>query len=185
MAVGYKLDASRSRFTVQVFASGMLSAFAHNPTIAIRDFAGTFQLVPESIEKSSFGLTIKADAMEVTDQISEKDRQEIQRIMQQDVMEMQRYPEVKFASTSLTANKVVENWYRIMLTGKLLLHGVTKDQVIDAQLRILDENIRLSGDFKLLQSAFQIKPPSAMGRMILAKDELKFAFDIVGQKEPS
>ena len=38
--VRYTLDAARSTFTVQAFASGLLSGFGHNPTIGIRDYAG-------------------------------------------------------------------------------------------------------------------------------------------------
>jgi hypothetical protein len=36
--VRYVFDPSVSRFTVQAFATGLLCAFGHNPTIAIRDF---------------------------------------------------------------------------------------------------------------------------------------------------
>ena len=34
----YRIDPGRSRFTVQAFATGLLSAFAHSPTFAVRDF---------------------------------------------------------------------------------------------------------------------------------------------------
>ena len=36
----YAINAMVSRFTVQAFASGLLSAFGHNPKIAIRDLKG-------------------------------------------------------------------------------------------------------------------------------------------------
>src|SRR5262245_41865346 len=36
----YKIEAGQSRFIVKAFAGGLLSAFAHDHTIAIRDFSG-------------------------------------------------------------------------------------------------------------------------------------------------
>jgi len=45
----FVLDAALSRFTVQAFAGGMLSALAHNPRFAIRGFPGELQFTPESI----------------------------------------------------------------------------------------------------------------------------------------
>src|SRR5208283_2149599 len=59
-AVRYVIDASISRFTVRVSASGMLSAFGHSPTIAIRDFAGETQLNPGALENASLHVTVKA-----------------------------------------------------------------------------------------------------------------------------
>ena len=48
IAVGhYLLDQSASRFTVRVFASGMLSALGHSPTMAIRDFNGEASFDPD------------------------------------------------------------------------------------------------------------------------------------------
>ena len=40
MTVRYRLDPVRSRFTVQAFATGLLSFLAHSPTFGVRDFAG-------------------------------------------------------------------------------------------------------------------------------------------------
>ena len=40
LAASYVLDAAKSRFLVKASATGLLSAFGHNPTIAIRGFTG-------------------------------------------------------------------------------------------------------------------------------------------------
>jgi polyisoprenoid-binding protein YceI len=72
----YVLDKSASRFTVRAFATGMLSALGHNPTIAIRDFSGDVTFDPANIEKASLRLQIRADSLEVTDDIKSKDRKE-------------------------------------------------------------------------------------------------------------
>lgn len=65
----YILDASRSRFTVQAFASGMLWAFGHNPTIGIKEFTGSLIFSPETAEKPTLEMVINAHSLESVDPI--------------------------------------------------------------------------------------------------------------------
>jgi hypothetical protein len=51
--VKYVLDSSASRFRVQAFATGMLSAFGHNPLIGINRFAGEIEFAPETYQDYS------------------------------------------------------------------------------------------------------------------------------------
>ena len=52
--VQYAIDPRASQFTVQAFASGLISAVAHSPKIAIRDWSGNVSFVPESLKKCQF-----------------------------------------------------------------------------------------------------------------------------------
>ena len=182
MTVRYTLDPAPSRFTVQAFAGGMLSGLGHSPTFAIREFTGELCFTPETGADATFRLTVKADSLTVTDSVSPKDREEIEGRMRREVLETAANPEIVFQGTEITAGKVADNWYRLRLNGELALHGVKKPQPVDAQLRILDDQVRLSGQCTLLLSAYRIKPVSALGGMIKLKDELKFDFDLVGRK---
>ena len=60
-SVHYVTDTRASQFTVQVFSGGLLSAFGHNPTIAITDFLGEAQVNVDDVERSSLRVTVKAD----------------------------------------------------------------------------------------------------------------------------
>ena len=93
--VRYAIDGRISRFTVRAFASGMLSAFGHSPTIAIRDFVGEAQFNPDKLESASLHVTVKTASLTVTDDISDKDRREIEREMQDGVLESVKYPEIR------------------------------------------------------------------------------------------
>jgi polyisoprenoid-binding protein YceI len=181
--ISYVLDPSHSRFTVQAFAQGALSAFAHSPTFAIRTFTGEFRLTPEVTADAEFRLTVQADSLTLADSVSAKDREEIERRMRQEVLETAAYPQIVFQSTEITASKIAEGWYRLGIAGKLSLHGVTNLQRLDAQLRVSEDEIRLSGDCALSQQAYRIKRVSALGGMITVKDELKLTFDLVGHKK--
>jgi polyisoprenoid-binding protein YceI len=182
MMVRYILDPASSRFTVQAFAGGMLSGLGHSPTFAIREFTGELRFMPGTFADASFHLTVKADSLTVADSVSPKDRAEIEGQMRQEVLETAIYPEILFQSGEITADRVADSWYRLRLKGELRLHGVKRQQPVDAQLRILDDQVRLSGRCTLSLSAYRIKLVSALGGLIKLKDELKFDFDLAGRK---
>ncbi len=179
----YVLDPARSRFTVQAFARGMLSVLGHSPTFAVRDFTGELHFTPDALDEDAFLLTVRADSLALTDAVSAADRAEIERQMRQDVLETADYPEIVFQSGAFQADRITENWYRLQLAGELRLHGVKKPHAVDAQLRLLDDEVRLSGQSTLAQSAYRIKEVSALAGTIKLKDELKLDFDLVGRKQ--
>ncbi|MFY9554446.1 MAG: YceI family protein [Blastocatellia bacterium] len=175
----YKIDAAQSRFTVRAFAGGFLSAFAHDHTIAIRDFSGETEFTYGTVQPASLRLVIKADSLTVTDKISESDRQKIQTTMRDEVLEVSKYPEIAFKSVTVSAAKTVDGHYQAKIPGELTLHGVTHPVTINAQLEFGDQVLRAKGNFALRQTSFDIKPVSIAGGTIKVKDELKFTFDIV------
>ena len=128
-------------------------------------------------------LKIQADSLALVDSVSAKDRDEIESRMREEVLETAVYLEIVFQSTEITATKIAEAWYRLGIAGKLSLHGVTNPHRVDAQLRMMDDELRLSGDCALLQSAYRVKRVSALGGMITLKDELKLSFELVGRKQ--
>lgn len=182
--VSYNIDLGQSRFTVQAFATGLLSGFGHNPTIAIRDFAGEIRFAPGTFADASFRLEINANSLEVIDDVKDKDRREIEEMMHGQVLETSTYPEVVFQSTSITATRIIEGRYKIRIIGDLTLHGVTRNGIwIQTQVTIAEESLRAKGDFRLKQSDFKIKPVSVAAGALKLKDELKFDFEIVAQKD--
>jgi polyisoprenoid-binding protein YceI len=183
MSNRYIFDPAHSQFRVQAFASGMLSAFAHSPTFAVRDFTGEFQFDPASPEATSLHMAVKADSLDLLDDLKAQDRADIETRMRQEVLLTATYPEIRFDGTAASASRIADNWYRLQIEGNLVIRGVSQTQKIDAQLRIGDAEARLSGEFSLAQSAFQIKRVSAVGGMIVLKDELKCSFDLAGQKQ--
>jgi polyisoprenoid-binding protein YceI len=160
----------------------MLSGLGHSPTFAIREFTGELRFTPDTFADASFHLTVRADSLTVTDSVSPKDREEMEGQMRREVLETAAYPEIDFQGGEITADKVADSWYRLRLKGELRLHGVKRPQPVDAQLRILEDQVRLSGQCTLLLSAYRIKRVSALGGLIKLKDELKFDFDLAGRK---
>ena len=179
----YLIDGKKSTFTVRAFATGMLSAFGHNPTIAIPDLEGEVLLNPDAVEQSSLRIVIHSASLNDTDDISEKDRTEINRAMHQDVLESDSYPDVVYECSSLTASKTGEGQYWASLNGELTLHGVQRNQAISARISVSGDGLRATGDFSVRQSDYEIKPVSAVGGTIKLKDELKLSFDITARRQ--
>jgi polyisoprenoid-binding protein YceI len=175
----YQIDASQSHFMVKAFAGGLLSAFAHDHNIAIREFGGQAQFTYGSVEPASLQMTIKAASLAVTDKVSASDKQKIEGTMRDEVLDTGQYPDIHFKSTSVTATKTGDAQYQAKISGDLTLHGVTKPITIPAQLEFGDKLLRAKGGFAIKQSSFNIKPVSVAGGSVKVKDELRFTFDIV------
>ncbi len=179
----YAINAMVSQFTVQAFASGLLSAFGHNPKIAIRDLKGGIQFDPAQIEKSTLHLVIRADSLTVTDNISDKDRREIESEMREKVLETAKFPEIIFDVVGVSVNKVDNGQTHVTLNGQLTLHGSTRPQKVPATLVVTGDMLQAFGEFSLRQTDYNIKPVSAVGGGLKVKDEVKFTFNIVARKQ--
>jgi polyisoprenoid-binding protein YceI len=184
IAVGhYILEKSGSRFTVRVFAGGMLSALGHSPTLAIRDFGGEANFDPAAPSQASLRIEIRADSMEVTDDVSNKDRREIEITMKEKVLETSKFPEIVYESSGISAEQVGDGRYKVAVSGNLSLHGMTRRFPVTIQVTLNGDIMRAYGEFSLLQSDYSIKPVIVAGGALKLRDELKFAFDIVARKQ--
>jgi polyisoprenoid-binding protein YceI len=179
----YSIDSGISRFTVRAFASGMFSAFGHNPTLAVRDFEGEAKFSPDALDEARLVLRVNAKSLAVTDNMSDKDRRELEATMNQDVLETSKYPEITFESDQVSASKAGDGQYLVNLVGTLSLHGISKNQAVAAQISLTGDMLSAHGEFTVLQSAYGIKPVSVAGGALKVKDELKCSFDIVARKK--
>ena len=182
--VRYLIDPKGSWFTVRAFATGMLSAFGHNPTTAIPDFQGEIQFGTDTLEDASLRIVIQAASLVVTDDISAKDRQEIERRMHEEVLEADSFPEIIYECPRVSSvQKLGEGLYSVSLDGKLALHGVTRSQPVAARVTLKGDRLRTTGEFSMCQSDYGIRPVSAAGGTVKLKDELKLSFDISARKQ--
>ena len=182
-AIRYRIDVATSRFTVRAFATGLFSSFGHNPTLAIRGYTGEATFVPSNLEQSSVRISVQSASLEVTDDVSQKDRTDIENKMRQEVLETSRYPEIIFESTQVAANKLGEDRYAANVTGNLTLHGTTRREMISAQISLTGDTLRAYGEFTLRQSDYAIKLVSVAGGTLKVKDEVKLAFDFTARKQ--
>jgi polyisoprenoid-binding protein YceI len=180
--IRYMIDTRTSQFTVQAFASGLIAAVAHSPKIAIREWTGTVQMASSAMENASLQVRVSAASLEVLDELRDADRREIHRVMNQEVLETTRFPEVAYDSTEIAVEKLKDDLYRLSVHGRLTLHGVSNDQDFVAQVSVGVDSARAYGAFTLLQSDYNIRIASIAGATLKLQDELKFSFYVVARK---
>lgn len=180
-SVHYVLDKNASRFTVQAFATGLLSAFGHSPTIAIRDFDGDVDFAPDTYDKATLRVTVKTSTFELLDEMKRDDREKLQRDMFQNVLEVDRFPTAVYESHQINVQKVSEHLLQAQVAGNLTLHGVTGPLAFDARVQNSGALLRVSGEFSLHQSDYEMRPVSIAGGTLRLKDQLKFRFEVVAK----
>src|SRR5215831_16337703 len=94
--VRYGIDPKKSLFTVHAFADGLASTLGHSPTIAIRDYSGQVRFNAETLSDIHLQMTVRSPSLAVMDEMREDDRRELERIMQEDVLQSIRYPDIMF-----------------------------------------------------------------------------------------
>jgi len=179
----FVVDGRSSRFTVRAVAAGVLSAMGHNPTIGIRDVSGEVKFAPEQLTAGALRLAIKSSSLAVQDDISDRDRREMERLMNEEVLESAKFPDIVFESAQISVSTMGDALYSAQLNGELTLHGVKRNVPITARVAVMGSMLRASGNFALRQSDYGIKPVTVAGGALKLKDELSFSFEIVARKQ--
>jgi polyisoprenoid-binding protein YceI len=179
----FAIDPDASRFTVQAFATGLLSSFGHNPTVGIRDFDGEIECEPDTFANAHLRLTLRTKVMDVLDEMKRDDREKLEQEMYGKVLEIDRFPTATFESKEITIQKLAEDLLMAHVKGELQFHGTSHDHSFDARVTRMGTMLRASGQFPLKQSDYSIKPFSFAGGALKLKDELKFNFELVARKE--
>lgn len=165
------VDAARSSLTIKVDKTGFFSAFAHNHIIQAPIASGQID-----VNKRTITLSFNAKDMKVLDPgVKESDVAEIDQTMKSaKVLDVQRFPEIRFVSTSVTP----QEGGKYQVRGELTLHGVTKP--VDVPVTLAKG--RYNGSVKLKQTDFGITPVSVAGGTVKVKDVVEITFEIVPAK---
>jgi polyisoprenoid-binding protein YceI len=185
VATRYRFDPGLSHFTVQAFATGILSFLGHSPTFAVRAFAGVVAFENDQVEGMRLEVTVRADSLQVVDNARDKDRREIEDTMRREVLETAAYAEVRYEGAAAVVETVAPGRHRVRVAGRLTLHGVTRDHPLDVGLLVFGDGIRLRGETPLRLSEYRIRPVTALGGTIRLKDELMLSFDVAAVPEGS
>ena len=177
----YRIDPAESRIVVHAFAAGLFSAFAHDHTIAARDFDGA-AVIDES-GAASVRFALRAASLGVVDKISDSDRREIEATMRGQVLETEKFPEIVFESARVEARANPDGSYRANVAGRLTLHGVTREFSFPVDVSVDAGRLRARGRFPLLQTDYKMTPVSIFGGTVRVKDEVEITFDVAAVKE--
>jgi len=181
--VTYNLDASQSKFMAHANRSGLFWFKGHSHHLAASDFSGRVELTPDSITPASLLLVVKAASLHETgSDFTEPQKQIINKELKDIVLLPDKYPDITFQSTNVSAKMSAAGRYDVKIDGNLTLHGVTKRIMIPAVVTLEGNNLRAVGEFKIDRDDFNVKATSAFHGMVRVDDDIKFEFDIVGHR---
>ena len=181
-SVVYKLDPARSKFMVRAFAGGVLWFKGHDHFVAARDFDGEARLTPGSVNPASLTLSVRAASLaETRDVFTEQQKKIINGELRDIVLEPDKYPEITFKSTDVSA-EARGGFFRVNLGGDLTLRGVTRRVTIPAEVTLEGESLRARGEFEIKRGDFKVPATSAFHGTVRVRDRLKVMFDIVARK---
>jgi polyisoprenoid-binding protein YceI len=170
------LQNDRSRFEIAVGTGGLFGAFAHDHLIRANDLQGCAEINLENLGRSSVKLDFKAAALEVMDpKESAADRAEVQKHMREEVLQVDKFPGISFASNSVEGTSKPGD---ITVIGDLTIRGKTQRIRIPLHIDRQQDGYHATGEYRLKQSDFGIRQVTVMGGTVRVKDELKITFDL-------
>ncbi|MCA9771835.1 MAG: YceI family protein [Myxococcales bacterium] len=161
---------------VLTFKEGLLSPLGHDLVIVASKWKGEVTIEDREPPVGTVAIEIEADSLTVEgpDDLSAKDRDEIQENIRGKVLETKKFPTVRFRSTRVaSAGKG-----KIRVEGTLNLHGVERPLSFESALESADGAIRVQGETPLTQTDFKIKPYKAPLGVIKVKDVVRIRWDL-------
>jgi polyisoprenoid-binding protein YceI len=167
----------RGHFRIHVDSAGLFGAFGHNHLVEAQTITGCATVNTENISGSSIKLDFPTASLRVLDpNESAKDRADVQKTMETEVLQVSQYPLVTFETTAVEGSGV-SNQFR--LRGNLTIRGRSQPAIIPVTLTRLDDGTyRAVGEYKFKQSMFGIKPIKLAGGAVKVKDELSTEFEL-------
>ncbi len=154
----------------------------HNPVIAARDVSGEIRFAPQALEVKELRLSIATASLSVQNDMSDKDRREIERVMREDVLETDRYPAIAFEGSKVTVERASSGPLRAEVDGDLTVHGITRPHRVPVQVFLIGDTLRAQGEFEIRQTDFGITLVSVAGGVLKIKNELQCSFDLLARK---
>jgi polyisoprenoid-binding protein YceI len=105
-----------------------------------------------------------------------KDRPKVQEAMETQVLQLNKFPEIRFKSTGVRSRSPES----VTVDGDLTIRDRTQRVALNLTIRRINAStVEVSGRQTLRQSAFGIQPVKVMGGMVKVKDEIQTEFKLV------
>jgi polyisoprenoid-binding protein YceI len=164
-------------FRIHVGTAGLFGGLGHDHSIEAQKVTGCAVIDSNDVAHSSVKLEFStADIRVIDPKESVKDRAEVQKTMDTQVLRVSEYPRVTFESTGVEPDGALN---RMRLRGNLTILGKTLPVIIPVTVtRLTDGTYRATGEYKFKQSSFLIKPIQLAGGAVKVKDELQTEFEL-------
>jgi polyisoprenoid-binding protein YceI len=175
----YRVVANKSTVRIEVGKSGAFGFVAGHTHEVEGRIEGNVKADPGDVTHAEIHLTIRAADLRVSGRGEPPaDVPKVQeRMLGPDVLDVARFPEITFRSTSVAAEGHHDGGSPLRVTGEVTLRGQTKPVSALVQARIDGASLTASGTFVVKQTEFGIKPVSIAG-VVNVKDALTIHFTV-------
>jgi polyisoprenoid-binding protein YceI len=168
LADEHPVDLQRSTIRIHVGKAGLFSSAGHEHWVTAPIASGSVE--EDEPRHISFTVQAKSLTVEPDKDLKPEQQAEVQRTMQDKVLESAQYPEISFRSNSV--QKTGEDSF--VVKGDLTLHG----QVHPVSATVHRQENAYVGTCRFKQTTFGIHPVS-VGGVVKVKDELEIHFSVV------
>ena len=155
-----------------------------NHRVEVKNFAGRIEVSQKDETQAAVEIEAESKSLTNVDQnMSEFERKEFHSILNNLVVESDKFPKIRFVSVSVSDAQKSGETRSFTLDGDLTLHGVTKRVSFPVSVTMTKEQLRATGEGKLKQTDFGMKPYSGGLGMIKIGDEVKVSFTIVAKAQ--
>lgn len=172
-AADYRLAPEKDIYLrLEVEKTGLLRGKKH--VFEFSRYRGAVAFDPASPLTSDVKFTIQSASIRCLDDwVSEKDRNKILQVAERDILAVNRFPDIGFRSTRITAAGA----NRFQVRGMLTIRNVTKPVDLEVALQPDDgKTVWAAGQAPVKLTDYGLKPPTAALGAIGTKDEMKVMF---------
>ncbi len=177
----FVIDAAQSQINVILTQEGLVRKRYPTHRVLAKTFSGKIDLPREEARLKA---EVEAEVVSLTnvdELMSEFERKEFHHSLRNQVLEAEKFPAIKFASVSVADVKQKGEGRSFTLTGDLTMHGVTKRVSFPVEVVISADQLRATGEARLKQTDFSMKPFEKGMGLIRVSDELTVNFQIVAK----
>jgi polyisoprenoid-binding protein YceI len=178
----YTIDLSQSQVTTTLTQEGFIARRYPSHRVEVKNFNGKVEVSEK--DETQIEVEVEAESKSLTnvDQgMSEFERKEFHAVVNNLVLESDKFPRIKFVSVSVSDAQKSGETRSFTLKGDLTLRDVTKRVSFPVTVTGDKDQLRASGEAKIKQSDFGIKPYSGKLGLIKIGDEVKINFAIVAK----
>ncbi|MBO0857789.1 MAG: YceI family protein [Chloracidobacterium sp.] len=178
----YTIELSQSRITVKITQKGFLSGRYPNHYVEVKNFNGKIEVSDK--DETRIAVEVEAEAKSLTnvdEGMTDLERREFHNILNNLVLESDKYPIIKFVSVSISDARKSGDNRTFTLNGDLTLRDSTRRVSFPIAATISKDRLRATGDAEIKQTDFGIRPYSGKLGMIKIGDVVKVNFEIVAK----
>ena len=175
----YRVVPEKSSVRIEVGKGGAFGFVAGHTHEVEGPIQGRVTADAQNLSTAEIQLTIRAADLRVSGKGEPPDDvpKVQERMLGPDVLDVARFPEITFRSTSVAGGERRDAAADLRVTGELTLHGRTKPITAPVRVRIDGGALTASGTLTVKQSDFGIKPVS-VGGVVNVKDALTIHFSV-------